>query len=120
MKTKLFLAMLMAMSLAGAALAQNWPAFRGANAAGNGDGQNPPTSWDATKNTNIVWKTAIPGLAHASPIVWGDKLFVVSAVSSAPLGKFRHGLYGDVDSDKDTSKHAWKVFCLDRKTGKIL
>jgi outer membrane protein assembly factor BamB len=100
--------------------AQNWPQFRGANASGNGDGQNPPTSWDATKNTNIVWKTAIPGLAHASPIVWGDKLFVISAVSSAPQGKFRHGLYGDVDSDKDTSKHAWKVLCLDKKTGRIL
>jgi len=118
-KSKIFLAILLATSLAEAALAQNWPAFRGANAAGNGDGQNPPTSWDATKKTNIVWKTEMPGLAHASPIVWGDKLFVVSAVSSAPQGKFRHGLYGDVDSDKDTSKHAWKVFCLDKKTGKI-
>lgn len=103
-----------------AANAQNWPGFRGANAAGNGDGQNPPVSWDAEKNINIAWKTPIPGLAHASPIVWGDKLFVVSAVSSSPQGKFRHGLYGDVDSDKDISKHSWKLFCLDKKTGKIL
>jgi len=100
--------------------AQNWPSFRGANASGNGDGQNPPTNWDAGKNTNIVWKTEIPGLAHASPVVWGDKLFVVTAVSGAPKGKFRHGLYGDVDSDTDLSKHAWKVYCLDKKTGKIL
>ena len=103
-----------------AANAQNWPGFRGANAAGNGDGQNPPVTWDAEKNINIAWKTPIPGLAHASPIVWGDKLFVVSAVSSSPQGKFRHGLYGDVDSDKDISKHSWKLFCLDKKTGKIL
>ena len=100
--------------------AQNWPSFRGANASGNGDGQNPPTNWDAAKNSNIVWKTEIPGLAHASPIVWGNKLFVVTAVSSSPKGKFRHGLFGDVDSDTDLSKHAWKVYCLDKKTGKIL
>ncbi len=100
--------------------AQNWPAFRGANAAGNGDGQNPPAAWNVEKNENIVWKTPIPGLAHASPIVWGNKLFVITAVSSAPQGKFRHGLYGDVDSDKDTSKHAWKIYCLDKKSGKIL
>jgi hypothetical protein len=83
--------------------AQNWPAFRGANASGAADGQNPPATWNVEKNENVVWKTPIPGLAHASPIVWGDKLFVVTAVSGAPQGKFRHGLYGDVDSDKDLS-----------------
>ena len=66
------------------AAAQNWPAFRGPNASGSADGQNPPTKWNVEKNENVVWKTPIPGLAHASPIVWGDKLFVVSAVSSAP------------------------------------
>jgi outer membrane protein assembly factor BamB len=100
--------------------AQHWPQFRGANASGNGDGQNPPTSWNVEKNENILWKTPIPGLAHASPIVWGNKVFVATAVSSAPQGKFRIGLYGDVDSDKDVSKHTWKVLCLDKKTGKIL
>jgi outer membrane protein assembly factor BamB len=102
------------------AAAQNWPSFRGPNASGVADGQNPPAAWNVEKNENVVWKTPIPGLAHASPIVWGDKLFVVTAVSGAPQGKFRHGLYGDVDSDKDLSKHSWKVYCLDKKTGKIL
>ncbi len=100
--------------------AQNWPSFRGSNASGNGDGQNPPAKWDAVKGENVAWKTPIPGLAHASPVIWGNKLFVVSSVSSADPGKFRHGLYGDVDSDKDLSKHSWKIFCLDKKSGKIL
>ncbi|MFN0083855.1 MAG: PQQ-binding-like beta-propeller repeat protein [Blastocatellia bacterium] len=100
--------------------AQHWSQFRGANASGNGDGQNPPTKWDATTNSNVAWKTPIPGLAHASPVIWGDRVFILSAVSSAPQGKFRFGLYGDVDSDKDVSKHQWKIFCLDKKTGKIL
>jgi len=100
--------------------AQNWTSFRGSNASGNGDKQNPPATWDAGKNVNIIWKTPIPGLAHASPIVWGDKLLIVTAVSGAEQGKFRHGLYGDVDSDKDLSKHSWKIYCLNKKTGKIL
>jgi outer membrane protein assembly factor BamB len=102
------------------AQAQNWPSFRGSNASGAADSQNPPTAWDAEKSVNVVWKTPIPGLAHASPIVWGDRLFVVTAISSAPQGKFRHGLYGDVDSDKDLSKHTWKIYCLDKKTGQVL
>ncbi len=100
--------------------AQNWPAFRGLNASGNGDGPAVPLSWDATKNINIAWKTPIPGLSHASPIVWGDRVFIATAISSDAPGKFRIGLYGDVDSDKDVSVHSWKLYCLDKKTGKIL
>lgn len=119
MKRVLLLVTLL-LALTALSSAQNWPAFRGANAAGTADGQNAPTNWDVTKETNVAWKTPIPGLAHASPIVWGNKLFVLSSVSSAPQGKFRIGLYGDVDSDKDLSKHTWKVFCLDKKSGKIL
>lgn len=100
--------------------AQNWPSFRGANASGVADGKPTPTTWDATKGTNILWKTPIPGLAHASPVVWGDKVFITTAVSSKGGEFFRHGLFGDVDSDKDTSPHAWHVYCLDKRTGKIL
>jgi len=100
--------------------AQNWPSFRGANASGVADGKPTPTTWDATKGTNIRWKTPIPGLAHASPVVWGDKVFVTTAVSSKGGEYFRHGLYGDVDSDKDTSKHTWHVYALDKRTGKIV
>jgi outer membrane protein assembly factor BamB len=120
MRVRFFLITTLLICSVVSAEAQNWPAFRGSNASGAADGQNPPTKWNVEKNENVVWKTPIPGLAHASPIVWGDKLFVVTAVSGAPQGKFRHGLYGDVDSDKDLSKHAWKVYCVNKKTGKIL
>ncbi len=102
------------------ARAQNWPAFRGNNASGVADGKPTPVKWDAAKGENVLWKTPIPGLAHASPIVWGNKVFLLTAVSSDPNPYFRHGLYGDVDSDKDMSKHAWKIYCLDKLTGKIL
>jgi outer membrane protein assembly factor BamB len=100
--------------------AQNWPQFRGPNASGVADARPTPTTWDAAKGTNILWKVPIPGLAHSSPVVWGDRVYVTTAISSAGKEYFRHGLYGDVDSDKDTSKHTWKVYCLDKRTGKII
>ena len=107
-------------TIAVTAQAQNWPSFRGANASGVAEGKPTPTSWDATKGTNVLWKTPIPGLAHASPVVWGDQVFVTTAVSSKGAEYFRHGLYGDVDSDKDISPHSWHVYALDKRTGKIL
>lgn len=99
--------------------AQNWPQFRGPLASGMTEGKPAPTQWDAEQNINLAWKVAIPGLAHASPIVWGDRVFVTTAVSSDPKSVFRSGLYGDVDSAEDLSKHSWRVYCLDKKTGKI-
>src|SRR5579862_671237 len=102
------------------AQAENWPAFRGANARGVADDKPVPTNFDAEKGVNILWKTPIPGLAHSSPIVWGNKLFVTTAISSDPKAGFRTGLYGDPDSSKDTSKHSWKVYCLDKVTGRII
>jgi outer membrane protein assembly factor BamB len=101
------------------ASAQNWTAFRGNNASGIAEGKPTPVAWDGTKNENILWKVAIPGLAHSSPVVWGDKVFVTTAISSDPKTEFRAGLYGDVDSAKDVSKHTWKVYCFDKRTGKI-
>jgi len=99
---------------------QNWPSFRGEHAAGVMEGQNLPEAWDAEKGTNIRWKTPIPGLAHSSPIVWGDRVFVTSAVSSRGDATFRRGLYGDGDASDDRSAQHWKLYSLDRKTGKIL
>lgn len=100
--------------------AQNWPSFRGENALGVADKAFPPTTWDAGSSKNIRWKTAIPGLAHSSPVVWGDRLFITTAVGHDPNPVFRHGLYGDVDSAKDLVEHEWKLYCLDKNTGQIL
>lgn len=60
----------------------NWPSFRGPQAAGVADGQQLPDRWNGEKGENILWRTGIPGLGHSSPIVWGDRLFVTSAISS--------------------------------------
>jgi outer membrane protein assembly factor BamB len=113
-------ALLLALCGAGDATAQNWPSFRGLRAGGVGDGQDLPIRWNADEGLNIAWRTFIPGLAHSSPVVWGDRLFVTTAVSSAGDDSFRPGLYGDGTAAGDRSVHQWKVYALDKKTGAVL
>ncbi len=103
-----------------AAHAQNWPQFRGPSATGVVEGPPAAVTWNAEKSLNTRWKTAIPGLGHSSPVVWGNKIFVTTAVTSGPKDETRYGLYGDVAPVKDDPKHTWKVYALDRATGKIL
>ena len=86
------------------ASAQNWPSFRGPQASGIAEKQNLPDRWDASTGENILWRTPIPGLAHSSPVVWGNQIFVTSAVSSDPKATFRPGLYGDGDTSVATSR----------------
>ena len=110
MRTLIFL-------IATAAAAQNWPSFRGPSASGVADGQNLPVTWDAT---GVRWKTVVAGLSHSSPIVWRDRIFVVTAISSRPDASFKRGLYGEGTASEDRTRQQWKLICLDRKTGKIL
>lgn len=98
----------------------NWPQFRGINAGGISDGHPAPTAWNAAKNENIAWKTPIPGLGHSCPVIWGDKLFVTTAVSGKDDPELRVGLYGDVAPVEDDTVHKWQLFCLDKRTGKEL
>ena len=100
--------------------AANWPSFRGPNASGVAEGQNLPDTWNAKTGENILWRTSIPGLAHSSPIVWGNRVYVTSAVSSDPKATFRPGLYGDGDASKDRSTHKWTIYALDKNTGKVV
>jgi outer membrane protein assembly factor BamB len=98
----------------------SWPSFRGPQASGIADGQNLPDRWDTKTGENILWRTPIPGLAHSSPVVWGNRIFVTSAVSSDPKASFRPGLYGDGDASKDRSVHRWMMYAIDKKNGKIV
>ena len=98
----------------------SWPSFRGPGASGIADGQNLPDKWDPKTSENILWRTPIPGLAHSSPVVWGNRIFLTSAVSSDPKASFRPGLYGDGDASKDRSKHRWMIYAVDKHTGKVL
>jgi outer membrane protein assembly factor BamB len=98
----------------------SWPSFRGPHASGIAEGQNLPDQWNGKTGQNILWRTPIPGLAHSSPVVWGNRIYVTSAVSSDPKATFRPGLYGDGDASKDRSVHRWMIYALDKQTGKIV
>jgi len=97
----------------------SWPSFRGPGASGIAEGMNLPDTWDGTKGDHVLWRTAIPGLAHSSPVVWGDRVFVTSAVSSRAGATFRPGLYGDGDASDDRSSQKWMIYAVDKRTGKI-
>jgi outer membrane protein assembly factor BamB/protein tyrosine phosphatase (PTP) superfamily phosphohydrolase (DUF442 family) len=98
----------------------SWPSFRGPHASGVAEKQNLPDQWNGKSGENILWHTKIPGLSHSSPIVWGNRVFVTSAVSSDPKATFKPGLYGDGDASKDQSQHRWMIYALDKQSGKIV
>lgn len=98
----------------------SWPSFRGPGAAGVADGQDLPDTWNAATKGNIRWRTPIPGLAHSSPIVWGNRVFVTTAISGRPNATFKPGLYGDGDASDDLSPHKWMLYALDKHTGKTV
>lgn len=97
-----------------------WRQFRGPDATGVADGQQPPVHWNVDAGENICWKTPIPGLGHSSPVVSQGRVFLTTAVSGDPDPKIRIGNYGDVGSVDDTSEHTWHVLCLDAESGEIL
>ncbi len=96
-----------------------WPSFRGPIASGVADGQHLPDTWNGASGDQILWRTPVPGLGHSSPVVWGDTVFVTTAVSSRANATFKPGLYGDGDASDDRSPHQWKLLALDAKTGAI-
>ena len=108
------------------AAAGNWPQWRGPDGSGISNEKNLPSVW--TPTTNIKWKTPIDGRAHSSPIVWGNRVFLTTAVEGevVPGAKaVKHTLEGGKeflhpDSVGADRKHAFKVIALDRESGKIV
>jgi outer membrane protein assembly factor BamB len=98
----------------------SWPTFRGPQASGVADGQNLPDSWDGATGRNVLWRARVPGLAHSSPIVWGHRVFITSAISSDPRASFRPGLYGDGDASSDRTPHRWVIHAFDKRNGAML
>src|SRR5436190_16082386 len=62
---------------------QNWPMFRGMQASGVADAQGALVEWDVKSGKNMRWKTPIPGVANASPVVWGNRIYLTTAISSS-------------------------------------
>jgi len=98
----------------------NWPRFRGTG--GNGIGkehENIPIEWDRGKN--IQWVADIPGWGWASPVVWGDQVFISTVVSDEPNRKPAKGLYlGQGVRNPSPGIHHWIVLCYDLNSGKEL
>jgi outer membrane protein assembly factor BamB len=97
-----------------------WPQFRGEQAAGVADDMPLLAKWDVAKGEGVRWKTKIPGLAHASPIVWGKRVYVATAVPEGGETELKIGLYGAGDSADDMVEHAFQLFCLDLDEGTVL
>jgi hypothetical protein len=97
-----------------------WPQFRGPGASGIGDGQGVAPVWDVAKGVNVRFKTAIPGMSNSSPIVWGGRVYVTSAVSAKGDKTFRTGLYGDGTSVEDLSVHSYRLYALDAASGTVV
>lgn len=100
--------------------AKQWPSYRGYFASGILDQANLPEFWDVEKSINIKWTADIPGLGLSSPVIWGDKLFITTAISTDDNTGLKPGIYGDISPVNDTSAHQWKVYCYDTNNGEML
>ena len=99
---------------------QQWPSFRGPMAIGYMENSRTPATWNLENPKNLKWKTSIPGLGHSSPIIWDNYLFVTTATNNMNDESLKLGLYGDIDEADDRKIHEFKVYCLDKNSGKVL
>ena len=99
---------------------RQWTGFRGYMASGVFDNANLPESFDFQKMINVKWKIELPGLGLSSPVIWSDKLFITTAVSKSDNHGIKTGIFGDGLPVSDSSIHDWKVFCIDKNTGKTI
>jgi len=97
----------------------DWPQFRGPDASGVDTNKALPTEWNVESGKNVRWQTPIPGLAHASPIISGDRIYVATAVGPGKA-ELKVGLYGDIDPVEESGAQQWRILAMDRATGKIL
>jgi outer membrane protein assembly factor BamB len=109
-----------ALLLAPSVAAQQWPSFRGESASGIADGQHPPLVWNGQTGHHVAWRRPIAGLGHSSPVVWGSRLFVTTAVAPGHDPYLRPGLYGESPENPEDWVHEFRVLCLDKSTGEVL
>jgi outer membrane protein assembly factor BamB len=102
----------------GAALTNEWPAWRGPFANGVSMTANPPVTWSETNN--VRWKIEIPGKGHSSPIVFGERIYLTTAV---PVGEKMAPVFDDApgvhDSVPVTHRHEFVVMAINRRDGTL-
>jgi outer membrane protein assembly factor BamB len=104
---------------------RNWPQWRGPDGTGVSKETGLPAEWSATKN--ILWKTPIPGQGHSSPAVWGNHIFLTADIAGEVVAGAKAVLHLEngkefkhPDSAGADRNHTLKVFCLDRRSGRML
>jgi ribosomal protein S21 len=98
----------------------NWPSFRGPGAGGVADGLELPEAFSGVDGVNLAWRAEIPGMGHASPVVWGDRVYITSAVSEAPPQRYLAELPDSRESIVDRTTHRWVIMALDKRNGDVL
>lgn len=97
----------------------NWPQFRGPGARGVAEDAGRTDTWSATDH--VAWTSDVAGRGWSSPIVWGDRVFVTTAVSFGEVEEAKRGLYfGGERKDRPDAEHVWLVVCLDLSTGEVV
>jgi outer membrane protein assembly factor BamB len=96
----------------------SWPQWRGPLGTGASPTAQPPIEWSESKN--IRWKTPLPGKGHSTPIVWGDQIFLTTAIPYGDPIKPRFVRPGAHDNLSMTYHHEFAVLAVSRKTGKLL
>ena len=120
----------------------NWPQFRGTSGAGVADSSSLPTRWSATEN--VAWTAELPGHGWSSPIVWGDRVYVTTAVNAGRFKAPSTGIYGndyaaeltkqglsdeevmkrvvarDIELASESEDVSYQVLALDARTGKVV
>lgn len=97
----------------------HWPAWRGPAATGVSLDADPPVEWSETQN--VRWKVELPGRGHSTPILWGDRVFLTTAIPVGPTFPPRYSqAEGTHDGVPVTQKHQFVGLALDRSTGQII
>mgnify|MGYP002822667500 FL=1 len=107
---------LLALSAAGQ---ENWPQFRGPDALGISGNPDLPDKWSPKEN--VLWKRDIAGRGWSSPVVWGNRVFLTTAINEGTSKEPKKGLYFGGNQYKPSEHvHQWKVICLNLEDGKVL
>jgi outer membrane protein assembly factor BamB len=98
----------------------NWPQYRGKQATGVAEGHEIPEMFDVESGENVKWRIEVDGMSHSAPVIWGDRLFLVTAVREDGEQELRVGLYGEIAPVEDESEFRFEVHCYDKSTGEQL
>jgi len=93
---------------------RNWAQWRGPAMTGVSRTAKPPLAWSESRN--IKWKVEVPGRGSSSPIVWNDRVYLLTAVPVGVEGPAQHSPRGALPQ---RGVHRYKVMAFDRKTGKV-